>query len=797
MAKKIRDIDKALPVIPLRGTVVFPGTVTPILVGRDRSTEALEFASKENRKIFLVAQKDPKNDEPEPEDLFRIGTIARVVQVMRFPSGMLKALVEGEGRARVARYQNVRTFIEAVVERFEPIGRADNPEIEALVRKVRELFAEYVKLTPNLPDELGKLLDQSKDPNQVADVISAQLTIDFTKKQDLLQLRSLKLQLNQLIEILAVEINVLRYKEDIEHKVQKMIDEGQREYFLRQQMEAIRTELGEDGGSFEEDYKELDKKIKAAWLPDKVRETLEKEYHRLMRTPSTSPESAVTRTYIEWLLDLPWFATSKDSTEIKNAESILDEDHYGLEKLKLRILEHIAVMSLSSSQKGPILCFVGPPGVGKTSVAKSIARALGREFVRASLGGLHDEAEIRGHRKTYVGAMPGKLIQGLKRAEKKNPVFLLDEIDKIGHDFRGDPSAALMEVLDPDQNNAFIDNYIELPFDLSEVLFITTANTIEGIPQPLLDRMELLRIPGYLESEKFHIAKDYLIKKQLSAIPKLEPFGVTFTDDAIYRIIREYTREAGVRELERQIATVVRKVALDISRNPRKKKYEITAEKTQDYLGVPKYVDSPITAKLMPGESIGLAWTAAGGEILRVESLLIPGKGGAKFTGSLGDVMKESVEAALSLIRSRADKIGFSTADLEKSDVHIHFPEGAVPKDGPSAGIAIFVALASLLSKRAVSPEFAMTGEITLSGRVLPIGGLPEKLLAAKRYNITKVIIPEANRKDLEDIKKDILTGLKIITVSTVDDVIETLWHHHSVKQDHPASTTAPAPLFG
>ena len=771
MAKRIGNIRKPLPVVALRGTVVFPGTVTPIVIGRSRTIEALEFASHEGRKIFLVAQKDPAEEEPRTDDLFRVGTIARVIQVMRFPSGMLKALVEGEIRADVVKYNNVRNFMEAIVEPFIPTVPKDAPETTALLRKSKELFAQYVKLSHNMPEDLAKLLDRNPDANAVADVISAQLTIDFRPKQQLLEAKSINAQLIHLTDILAREVNVLKYREEIEHKVQKLMEDGQKEYFLRQQLEVIRGELGEEG-AWDEELQELEKEIKNSSVPDTVRNLLQKEFQKLSRTPFSSPEATVTRTYIEWLMELPWSAITPDTTDIGKAEQILEEDHYGLEKIKERILEHIAVMSLSQSSRGPILCFVGPPGVGKTSVARSVARALGRKFVRASLGGLHDEAEIRGHRRTYVSALPGKIIQGVRRAGAKNPVFLLDEVDKIGHDFRGDPAAALMEVLDPDQNGTFMDNYIELPFDLSKVLFITTANTVEGIPPPLLDRMEILRIPGYLESEKFQIAQNYLLPKQLDLVDALKIRDIAFASDAYLTIIQEYTREAGVRELERQISAVLRKVAVQVSKG-NVKNLKIDSKKAREFLGVPKFVDSPIPKKLIPGESLGLAWTSAGGELLRIEVLLLEGKGRTKFTGSLGDVMKESIEAALSVVRSRAKKFGFDAKKMEKCDIHIHFPEGAVPKDGPSAGVAIVFALASALMKKSLPNDIAMTGEITLSGRVLPIGGLPEKLLAARRFGIKRIIIPESNKKDLAEIKPDILKGLKLITVATIDEAMQ------------------------
>ena len=771
MAKKKKNIVNSYPVIPLRGTVVFPGTVTPILVGRKSSIDALEYVSEHDRKIFFVAQKNPKIETPSGDDLFTVGTIAHIVQVMRFPSKMLKVLIEGEERAKVVKYDTMRNFMQAVVLQGYTEDKYTS-KVEALFRKTKELFRQYVNLSENLPDELAKLLDFNDDYREIADIISAQMQIDFKQKQKLLEAKTLHKQFELLLKILIREVNILRYKEDIEQKVQNLIEENQREYFLRQQMDLIRSELGEEN-PLEAEMNELRRRIKIANIPKNVREAAEKEFLKLSRMQPSSPEAAVSRTYIDWLLELPWYKESKSNIDIETAEKILDKDHYGLEKIKQRIIEHIAVMNLTNRSRGPILCFVGPPGVGKTSIARSVARATGREFVRASLGGLHDEAEIRGHRRTYVGALPGKIIQGIKRAGKKNPIFLLDEIDKIGTDFRGDPAAALMEVLDPDQNNSFMDNYIELPFDLSKVLFITTANTIQGIPIPLLDRMEILRLPGYLENEKLIIAKDYLFPKELELIPPLKKLNIVFTDEAFLRIIREYTREAGVRELERQIASILRKIAVQISKNKRRKKFTITPKKVEEYLGVPKYTDSPVPKELMPGEALGLAWTSVGGQLLHIEVLLTQGKGEAKFTGSLGDVMRESIHTAMSLARSRASRIGISPMDIDNYNVHIHFPEGAVPKDGPSAGAAITCAILSALSKRPLPSDIAITGEITLSGRILPIGGLTEKLYAAKRFGLKRTVIPKGNEKELAEIKKDVLKGIKIIPLTNIDELLD------------------------
>ena len=762
-----------IPVIATKGVVIFPRTVRPLQIGRKRSIAAIEYASDFDREVFVVSQRDMMIEEPTGFDIYRVGTIAKIVQVMRFPGDNMKVLLEGRKRAIAMTYTINRKMISASVELFELKGNPNNPKTEGYYRKVKELFKRYINLTSDFPGEIMQVLDFDNDIEKSLEVICAQLQIEPDKLQKLLEARSYSELLERLIFILHREVQVQRFKKQIEHKVEGMMDEHQREFFLRQQLEAIRSELGE-GAGYEDELDEIEDKLARGNYPDNVVDVVRKELRKLSRTQPTSPEANVSRNYIDWLLELPWNITTKDRTKIEDAEKILNEDHYGLEKIKKRVLEHIAVMALSKKQKGPILCFVGPPGVGKTSIAKSIARALGRKFARASLGGLHDESEIRGHRRTYVGALPGKIIQGIRKTGSKNPVLLLDEVDKIGHDFRGDPADALMEVLDPDQNYSFLDNYIDIPFDLSQVMFITTANTLQGIPSPLLDRMEILRIPGYLETEKKIIARDFLLPKQIE-LQGLSGRKITFTDDALLTVIREYTREAGVRELERQIASILRKIAVAVAKDNRKKVFKITPAQVHKFLGVPKFVDSPIPEKLLPGEALGLAWTASGGEILRIEVITIRGKGKAIFTGRLGDVMKESVETALSLTLKKADELNFDREIMKDHNVHIHFPEGAVPKDGPSAGIAIVAAITSALTGKELPNDVAMTGEITLSGRVLPIGGLPEKLLAAKRYNVKTVIIPKGNEKDLQDIKKDIIEGLKIVPISNIDQLFEFL----------------------
>jgi len=764
-----------LPVVPLRGMVLFPHTITPVMIGRERTIEAVNYASSLDKRVFVVAQRDKMVELPQDGDLYTTGTVGKIVQIMKYPDDRMKVLIEGESRASVVSYNFKKKIITAVVSPYELEKNFDEAKIKAYYEKVVELFRRYLRLTSPLQEFPAELILDEENANieKNLNVIAATLKVPPSTHQYLLESVSIIEYMEKLIETLIDEINIGKYKQEIDKKVSDLIDKSQKEYFLRQQLEVIKEELGESFDN-EEEIEELRKKLKEGNYPEIVRETVEQELKKLSRMHPSSPEAAVCRNYIDWLLELPWNTSTEDNRDIEKAEEILNEDHYGLEKIKKRILEHIAVMALSEKPRGPILCLVGPPGVGKTSIAKSVARALGRKFTRASLGGLHDEAEIRGHRRTYIGALPGKIIQGIRRAGANNPVFLLDEIDKVGTDFRGDPAAALMEVLDPDQNYSFMDNYIEIPFDLSQVMFIMTANTLSGIPAPLLDRMEILRIPGYLENEKLEIARQFLIPKQIE-LTGLKKRRVEFSENAILKIIREYTREAGVRELERQIAGVLRKVAVEVVKNPRRRVFRITPGAVEKMLGVPPYTDSKIPKKLLPGEALGLAWTPTGGEILRIESSFIPGKGKSKFTGSLGEVMKESIETAISVVLARAEKLGFSPGVLEEKSVHIHFPENAVPKDGPSAGAAIACALVSLFTGRPLPADTAMTGEITLTGRILPVGGLPEKLIAARRYGIKRVFIPDGNKKDLKEIKPEVLEGLEIVPFAEFDSLINVL----------------------
>ncbi len=766
--------ENRLPIIPLRDIVVFPDVIFPILVGRSRSLAAVQEAMISNREILLVAQKNAAVQDVRADDLYRYGTAAKILQLLRLPEGSMKVLIEGKTRAKIKRFFFGRDYMEAV---FEPIierNEPPSPRSEALIRKTLERFTVYARMENSLPEEIVAAIESHQsNPGTLADIIASHMPIKHAAKQKLLQTESPNDRLGQILALLSREIEILRLEESINKKVNNRISESQREYYLREQIEAIRQELGKKGKNPE--IEELIKRADSIALPEATRTMFDKETEKLERTNPSSPETAVIRDYLDWILALPWGTISKDNTDIDRAQKILEEDHYGLKKIKQRITEHIAVMALSKKMRGPILCLVGPPGVGKTSLGRSIARALGRKFVRFSLGGVRDEAEIRGHRRTYIGALPGQIVQQMKKAGSMNPVFLLDEIDKLGADFRGDPASALLEALDPEQNSTFVDHYLDIEFDLSKVLFITTANTTAEIPYALADRMEILRIPGYLIAEKTAIARGFLIPK-MRIETGLDSVDIRFSNEAIENLIRGWTREAGVRELERKIGKIMRVIASRVVRKKGiPKRVDISAKSLERYLGVAQFRGSDIPGELAVGEAMGLAWTAYGGEILRIETAITAGKEELVLTGRLGEVMQESARTALTFVRSRFEKLGIDSKSIPKGSIHIHAPEGAVPKDGPSAGIAIASAIASLLTGKRLPKKIAMTGEISLTGRVLRIGGLVEKLVAAKRAELEVVIIPRENVPDLLEIPEDVKAGLCIKHVSSADEVFDIL----------------------
>jgi ATP-dependent Lon protease len=762
---------KTLPLLPLREIVIFPNTVVPLFIGRAKSILAIEKAYAGDKIIFLSAQKDAKIDNPTEEEIYKVGTICRILQLLKLPDGTLKILVEGLSRGRIVRFlENVDFFMVEVEPKTELLE--NDVESIALFKLCKESLEEYSNYNKKLNLDAVSNLLEIEDIAEFSDRLAAILNLKLEQKQKLLETISVKKRLEILLNYLRGEIEVIKTEARIRERVKKQMEKTQRDYYLQEQMKAIQKELGEreDG---RKDLAELEKRIKKKKLPKEVAAIVRKEFNKLSMMSPMSAEATVVRNYIDWLLSLPWYEKTKDNIDLEKVEILLNKNHYGLEKPKQRIIEHLAVQKLTKSIKGPILCFVGPPGVGKTSLAKSIAEAIGRRFVRLSLGGVRDEAEIRGHRRTYVGALPGKIIQGMRKAGTINPVFCLDEVDKIGMDFRGDPAAALLEVLDPEQNFAFQDHYLEVPYDLSKVLFITTANSLYTIPAPLLDRMEIIEIPGYTEEEKLEIARNYLLPRQLSA-HGLKPEMVPITEKALLEIIRRYTREAGVRNLEREIANICRKIAREVAKNPEEfKPIKIGVSKLEKFLGVPKYRYGIAEEKPQVGIATGLAWTETGGALLQIEAVIMPGKGNLQITGKLGEVMQESVQAAMSYVRSRALQLGLPLDFYRKIDIHVHVPEGAIPKDGPSAGITIATAIVSALLKIPVKNTVAMTGEITLRGRVLPIGGLKEKLLAAIRGGIKTVLIPKENEKDLKEINPKILKDLEIILVDNVDEVLK------------------------
>ncbi len=762
------------PVMPLRNTVLFPQQVIPIYIGRNRSLKLINDLASESKYIVVVAQEDGSIEDPKPEDLYSYGTLAQVLKVFDMPDNSKSAIVQGISRVKITKYLQKDPYFTVSISLLEDEKLKDPLEVDALTTNLKQSFEELMKVAPNLTEEHSGMLKNIQKPNRLTDRAISVITISNQEKQEILEELNIKTRIEKALNLISREIQRIKLGEEIQSEVHDEITKTQREYYLREQMKAIKKELGEDEGTVES--KELEDKISAAKMPEAAKKVAMKELDRLARIPTQSPEYNVSRTYIEWLSDVPWSKVTKDRIDLKEAMKILDEDHFGLNKVKDRIVEYLAVRNLKQKKdpkgvlRGPILCFGGPPGVGKTSLGKSIARSMGREFVRLSLGGVRDEAEIRGHRRTYIGALPGRVIQSIKKAGTNNPVFMLDEIDKLGSDFRGDPSSALLEVLDPEQNHSFSDHYLEVDFDLSNVMFIATANYQDAIPPALRDRMEILDFTGYIEDEKVQIAKRHILPKQIeeNGLTKNE---VSFDMNSLKELIRSYTREAGVRNLEREVANVLRKVARDLVEE-NDKKIKITKKKVGEYLGAPRFHSELAERSTKPGVVTGLAWTAAGGDILFIESTKMKGKGNLTLTGQLGDVMKESATAALTFVRSHADEFGIETSFNQENDIHIHVPAGAIPKDGPSAGVSMVTSLVSLLTNSPVKEKVAMTGEITLRGNVLPIGGVKEKVTAAHRSNIKEIILPEHNRKDLEDVPSHVAKDLKFHFAKEIKDVL-------------------------
>jgi ATP-dependent Lon protease len=778
-----------LPLLPIRNTVLLPNLVTPLIVGREQSIKAIEDAMSKDRTLFVVAQLNDEMEDPGQDDVYTIGVEGMIDRVLKMPDGSTSVLLHGQRRLRRLEYTQQAPFMRVRTEIVhEETERT--LAVEALVRAALALFEKCVKLSNTLPEEAYITAMNIDQPGWLADFIVSAIEPPVAVRQSILEAFSFEERLQKTCILLTKELNILELENQIHSQVQQEVDKSQREYFLREQLKAIQRELGETDPTFRENA-ELSEKILSSGMPEEVKVRANKELDRLNSTPSMAPDGGVIRTYLDWLVSLPWNKATVDRLDIKEAARILEEKHYGLEKVKERILEYIAVRKLSENMRSPILCFVGPPGVGKTSLGRSIAEALNRKFVRLSLGGVHDEAEIRGHRRTYVGALPGRIIQTMKTAGTINPLFVLDELDKIGADFRGDPSAALLEVLDPEQNHAFSDHYLEVPYDLSKVIFLTTANVLHTVPAALRDRLEVIELPGYIEEEKMHIARQFLIPKQMKE-HGLKPSRVEIDDEALHHIIRDYTFEAGVRNLEREIASVMRKVARKVAEG-RRTKTKVTAEKLADYLGPQKHYYGLAEEKDESGVATGVAWTSAGGDLMTVEATLMEGRGNLTLTGQLGDVMKESAQAALSYARSRAGQLGVDSHFYEKYDIHLHLPAGSIPKDGPSAGITMATALISALTKRATRRDVAMTGEITLRGRVLPIGGVKEKVLAAHRAGIKTFILPKRNMKDLNDVPREVINELHFVPVERMDDVISAALHAPALSKDE--LETAPLPI--
>jgi ATP-dependent Lon protease len=755
------------PVLPLRDIVVFPHMIVPLFVGRDKSVRALEDVMKDDKQILLVAQKNAADDDPSPDEIYDIGTVSTVLQLLKLPDGTVKVLVEGGPRAKISKFTENEEFFEAIAEvTVEDAG--DDTELEALSRSVVSQFEQYIKLNKKIPPEALVSVNQIEDYSKLADTVASHLALKISEKQELLEIESSAARMERIISFMEGEIGVLQVEKKIRSRVKRQMEKTQREYYLNEQLKAIQKELGETDEGKDENA-ELDEKIEKTKLTKEAKEKAQGELKKLRNMSPMSAEATVVRNYLDWMLGIPWKKRSRVNKDIKKAQDILNADHYGLEKVKERILEYLAVQQRTQKLKGPILCLVGPPGVGKTSLGKSIGNATGRNFVRMSLGGVRDESEIRGHRRTYIGSMPGKIIQGMKKAKSSNPLFLLDEIDKMGQDFRGDPASALLEVLDPEQNDSFQDHYLEVDYDLSDVMFVTTANTLR-IPGPLLDRMEIIRIEGYTEDEKVEIARLHLLDKQVEA-HGLKEGEWSISDSALRDVIRYYTREAGVRSLERELANLTRKATKEILMENHET-IKVTTRNLEKYAGVKKYRFGEVEDDDMVGVTTGLAWTEVGGEILTIEAVMVPGKGKMTVTGKLGDVMQESIQAARSFVQSRAAEFGIKPTLFDKRDIHVHVPEGATPKDGPSAGVGMATSIVSVLTGIAVRKDIAMTGEITLRGRVLPIGGLKEKLLAALRGGIKKVMIPKDNEKDLAEIPDNVKKGLEIVPVTSVEEVM-------------------------
>jgi ATP-dependent Lon protease len=771
-------IPEVLSLLPLRNSVLFPGSIIPIDVGRPKSVRLIEEAIANERPIIgIVTQRDARIEEPSEDDIYDVGSAARILKVIKLAKDNYSVILQGVARIRIERIVGDEPFLRARVSELADVV-SDEIECEALTLNIKDIAKKLIALVPDLPREAAALLDSVSDPGQVADLVMSNLDIEIHEKQDVLTTNHVQERLRKVLTLLTRQLEILKVRERINSQVQEEMGHSQREYVLRQQLKAIKGELGEiddDGG----DAEEFQRKIAEAKMPEETEKVARKQLDRLKSMQPSSAEYTVTRTYLEWLTDLPWSITTEDQLDIGTVREVLNEDHYDLEKVKKRILEYMAVLKLNASKKGPILCLLGPPGVGKTSLGKSIARAIGRKFVRISLGGVRDEAEIRGHRRTYVGSLPGRIIQGIKRAGTNNPVIVLDEIDKLGHDFRGDPGSALLEVLDPEQNHTFSDHYLEVSFDLSKVMFIATANYIDPIPPALKDRLEILRLPGYTRQEKLAIARRFLLPKQISE-HGLEggQVAIAFTNEGLLEVIDSYTHEAGVRNLEREISAIVRGIAVKVVEGELSGPVEIGVSSVHEYLGPQKFLPEVADRTAEPGVATGLAWTPVGGEIMFVEATRMPGKGGLMLTGQLGDVMKESAQAAMSYVKSHLSELGIETSAVESADIHVHVPAGAIPKDGPSAGVAMFSAITSLLTKMCVRPDVAMTGEITLRGLVLPVGGIKEKMLAAHRAGIKRIVLPERNEKDVVDVPEEIRQEMEILYVKNVMDVFDRVLVH-------------------